>query len=439
MSAIVNQLVSAGLSPLEAERKARLFGQCESALGGEVARWFVPGRIEVLGKHTDYAGGRSLLCTAERGMCIVAAKRADRLVRITDVLSGDRLEFAFGPEISVADRGWRAYPTTVARRLARNFPSAATGADVAFASDLPRASGMSSSSVLVIGIYTVLAHINALGEQPEYTANIRSQEDLAGYLGCVENGQSFGSLSGDAGVGTFGGSEDHTAILCCRAGKIAQYSFCPVRYERSIPVPADSVFVIGASGVSASKTGNVKQRYNDLSRSARCILETANRSLGTSFATLAAAVHEPAVAEEIRSVLKMSSHSEFSPEFLTARFDQFLLESEELIPSAGDALAKADMSAFGRLVARSQSAAEHGLQNQIQQTVSLARTARELGAYASSAFGAGFGGGVWALVPRNQADTFCSAWREGYVAKFAPSARSEFFVTQAGPSLLRIE
>ena len=40
--------------------------------------------------------------------------------------------------------------------------------------------------------------------------------DLAGYLGTVENGRTFGPLAGDTGVGTFGGSEDHTAILCCR-------------------------------------------------------------------------------------------------------------------------------------------------------------------------------------------------------------------------------
>ena len=48
-------------------------------------------------------------------------------------------------------------------------------------------------------------------------------ENLVEYLGCIENGQSFGILTGESGVGTFGGSEDHTAILCARAGQISQY------------------------------------------------------------------------------------------------------------------------------------------------------------------------------------------------------------------------
>ena len=52
-------------------------------------------------------------------------------------------------------------------------------------------------------------------------ARLPSAEDLCHYLGCIENGQSCGpELPGDAGVGTFGGSEDHTAIMGCAAGRL---------------------------------------------------------------------------------------------------------------------------------------------------------------------------------------------------------------------------
>ena len=44
-------------------------------------------------------------------------------------------------------------------------------------------------------------------------------------------------LPGDAGVGTFGGSEDHTAILLCAAGELRQYGFCPTRLEAAVPFP----------------------------------------------------------------------------------------------------------------------------------------------------------------------------------------------------------
>ena len=73
-----------------------------------------------------------------------------------------------------------------------------------------------------------------MSERPEYCREVTSPESLAGYLGTVENGQSFGSLSGDRGVGTFGGSEDHTAILCCMPHQFSQYSFCPVEFRRRV-------------------------------------------------------------------------------------------------------------------------------------------------------------------------------------------------------------
>ena len=63
------------------------------------------------------------------------------------------------------------------------------------------------------------------------------------------------TLGGDLGVGTLGGSQDHTAILCSRPGELRQYGFCPVRFERSVPFPAGHKLVIGVSGIAAEKTG----------------------------------------------------------------------------------------------------------------------------------------------------------------------------------------
>ena len=63
-----------------------MFAENDRALGdGARMRWFVPGRIEVLGKHTDYAGGRSLLCAVERGFCVTAVPRDDDVMRVVDV------------------------------------------------------------------------------------------------------------------------------------------------------------------------------------------------------------------------------------------------------------------------------------------------------------------------------------------------------------------
>lgn len=442
--AIADPLVSAGMTESEAQRKARLFetleGPLPSVSGAERMRWFVPGRIEVLGKHTDYAGGRSLLCTTERGFCVAAIPRRDSVVRISDVIRRKSVEFTISPGLTIPDSGWTVYPTTVARRVARNFPGKLHGADISLASDLPRAAGMSSSSALVVAIFSVLSAVNRLPEHNDYAANIHDTEGLAGYLGCIENGQTYKSLLGDSGVGTFGGSEDHTAILGCQAGHLKQYAFCPVRWERTLAVPANCTFVIAVSGVGADKTGSARARYNRASGATKAILEIWRSVSGSEGGTLAAVVTGAEdCLDRLRSALREGASTGPNSQWLLNRFEQFWLESEVIIPKASDALARQDLRAFGELVQESQAAAETLLGNQVPETIWLAREARSLRAYAASAFGAGFGGSVWALVAKDEATKFATRWREAYERSFPQAARdSQFFASAAGPPVVRL-
>ncbi len=199
----------------------------------------MPGRIEILGKHTDYGGGRSLVAASEQGFCAVATPRSDYTFQLLDLRNpGAPVTFSITPDLAPRAGHWSNYPMTVARRLSRNFSGPLHGADVCFQSDLPPAAGMSSSSALVVLSYLILCHANRLQERDEYRVNIPSLESLAGYLGTVENGQSFAGLKGDSGVGTFGGSEDHTAILCSAPDHARQFSYCPTRLERTVPIPS---------------------------------------------------------------------------------------------------------------------------------------------------------------------------------------------------------
>src|SRR6266404_5515239 len=162
------QLVSSGLSDAQASGKARLFVEATDALremgasSDSVHYYFVPGLIEFLGKHTDYAGGRSLICALERGFCVAAAARDDDWMLITDVGRLDKVEFCISPESIPRAGHWSNYPMTVASRVAQNFPGALRGADIAFISDLPAAAGLSSSSALIIAVFASLARINSL-------------------------------------------------------------------------------------------------------------------------------------------------------------------------------------------------------------------------------------------------------------------------------------
>ena len=401
---------------------------------GEPERVFwVPGRIEVLGKHTDYAGGRSLLAATTRGFFFAVSSREDRQIQVVDAVSGERLESRVDPDVLPTVGRWSNYAETVFRRVARNFPGNLKGANIAFGSDLPLAAGMSSSSAMIVGFFLAMDAVNDFQSRPEYRQNIHTPEDLSGYLGTNENGQTFGSLVGDKGVGTFGGSEDHTAIMNCKVGNVSQYRYCPVRFEREIPLLDDYIFAIGASGVVAEKTGSAMEKYNRASRLAFEALATWNNASGANDPHLAGAV-ERVGAGAVRAELEKANHPEFSAIELVERFDHFYTENEEILPAAGDALALGDYKAFGKWVQRSQANGVSLLKNQIPETEALAALAYENGAVAASAFGAGFGGSVWALVERAGVGQFLEGWRAAYQLEYAEAVqKGSFFMTEAGP------
>lgn len=423
----------------EAQAKERLLGTCTRALSAVTSvngasTFFVPGRIEVLGKHTDYAGGRSLLCAMERGVVALSVARDDDVVRVINAHTGEQREVRLASAHGAEQGHWSAYFSTVAQRVARDFPNARRGADIAFASDLPAASGMSSSSTLVIAAFLALAESNDLEHDADYRRVVTSREVLGNYLGAVENGRSFGAFAAGAGVGTLGGSQDQTAILCCRAGMLSQYSFCPVRAEGEFPFPSDRVFVVAFSGVAAEKTANAMVRYNRASLAVSEILALGNSDSGRDDACLADASHDPS---RIRALIAASRSNDFDVQQLLDRFDQFIAESVEIIPAASRALASGDLGSFGTLVDRSQQGAERLLGNQVPETIALASLARELGADAASAFGAGFGGSVWALVSADSSAGFTRRWREKYASRFSDAARrAEFILTRPGPPAL---
>jgi len=103
----------------------------------------------------------------------------------------------------------------------------------------------------------------------------------------------------------------------------------------------------------------------------------------------------------------------------------------------GSSAAVGEVDKIGVLIDRSQDGAERLLCNQVPETIALARLARDLGAVAASAFGAGFGGSVWAMVKTDRAKDFASEWAVRYRSRFKiPQDRSAFFSTRAGPSMI---
>ncbi|MGQ0704104.1 MAG: galactokinase family protein [Gemmatimonadales bacterium] len=393
-----------------------------------VAAWFVPGRVEVLGKHTDYAGGRSLLAAVERGFCVAGRVRDGRVVVITRIPGLTRVTIELDPELPLPD-GWPRYPAVVVRRLVRDF-GITVPVELAFGSDLPPAAGLSSGTALTIGIFLPLAHANRLAEHPLYRAHLAAPEQLAEYLGCVENGRPFGPFEAAGGVGAMGGCEDQAAILSAVPGQLSQFRFLPVQFERRVSFPASHCFVIASSGVTAEKSGAARDAYNFLATSAAAIYQRWRGAGGTDPNLGDTLIRSPDALVRLRGLLA-------GEPALLARLDQFAAETLEIVPGAVRALEALDLETFGRLVDRSQAGAESGLRNQIPETIHLQRSARRLGAVAGSAFGAGFGGSVWAMVETAGAERFRQEWEAAYRVRFPKRASAaEFFVTLPGSAAI---
>lgn len=221
-------------------------------------------------------------------------------------------------------------------------------------------------------------------------------------------------------------------MLCCEPGMLSQYAFRPVRRERVVTFPEDHVLVIATSGVVAEKTGAALEKYNRAALQSRAILDAWNAATADAAPSLGDVLaRRPGAARRLAAIVTKPA--------LRDRLAQFADENETIVPAAADAFARRDYVALGTLVDRSQQNAERLLGNQVPETVHLARTARTLGAVAASAFGAGFGGSVWALVPGADAERFTRAWSSAYLAAYpARRARAEVFLTRPGPPASRI-
>lgn len=211
----------------------------------------------------------------------------------------------------------------------------------------------------MVAIFFALAGVNQVWHHPAFPHELDDPEQLAGYLGTIENGQSFGILEGDRGIGAFGGSEDHTAILCSRPGALRQYSDCPVRFQHEYLLPSGYAFAIASSGVVAEKAGPARERYNQASALAGELSGRWRIATGAHLPHLAAILHHSTSAEsQLCEIVTSTCADADRRELRIRRFEHFVAENEQIIPEAGRALAKGDLVELGRWVDRSQQAAE---------------------------------------------------------------------------------
>lgn len=376
---------------------------------------FVPGRIELFGKHVDYGGGPSLTCAVGAGITATFEPIARPMLEVEDAQTGRRTRVALRRDARASTAYGGAYIAAVARRLARDFAPLKVGVRIRTSSDLPRSSGLSSSSAFIVMLAFLVAEVNRLRERRQWKDHLATPIAFAEYCGAMETGGPWGPFAGDVGVGTRGGAQDHIAIVCGEVDAVGAYRYLPAARVARAPFPAHWSVLVSTSGVRATKSGGALADYNRASDVVRDLLALWNRNAGRLDQSLGSALRSSGDAPARLEALARNAPD--APWFL-ARIEQFRAETERIVPQAMQAFATADGPALGRLAVESQQRAETALRNQIPETMFLARSAMASGAHAASAFGAGFGGAVWAVVDTVHAEDVRARWKETYAVSF---------------------
>lgn len=150
----------------------------------------------------------------EQGITVELEDAACEIPAVTTASPGEELALIPDRPHALPAGHWGGYLQAVIDRLALNFGELRP-ARLVIDSTLPLASGMSSSSALVVAVALVLMDHNGFRERPEWQENIATVTDLAGYLACFENGLGFGSLTRVRG--STPSAAPRTTPPCCAA------------------------------------------------------------------------------------------------------------------------------------------------------------------------------------------------------------------------------
>src|SRR5579875_1814588 len=182
-------------------------------------RAFAPGRVNLIGEHTDYNGGLALPFAVRAGVTVAAAALAQPRIEVEALDLGERDSFPLAPAIPARADGWRAFVRGAVGELARAGVRP-PGARLRISGDLPRGAGLSSSAALELAL--VLALLGLAGApRPEPL-------DLARLCARIEHDW----------VGAQTGLLDQLASLCGRERHATLIDFRSLAIEQ-VPLQLD--------------------------------------------------------------------------------------------------------------------------------------------------------------------------------------------------------
>ena len=322
-----------------------------------------PGRVNLIGDHTDYNGLPVFPMALDRRIRILFRERPDARVRLASASGYGGREFTIGREIAPYPPGdWGNYGKASAQALARRFGDL-RGLDAVVGGDIPAAAGLSSSSALVVAAALALLAAN------------RIPADFAALMELLPEGEQY--------VGTRGGGMDHAVCLAGETGKALKIDFEPLVVHPT-QVPADWRFLVAHSLVRAEKSSGAREAYN--ARRESCRRALARFGPHASYLGL---LREYGVRELLERAAGM-------PDEERRRFRHVITEGDR-VEAARSAMCAADLARFGELMNASHASLRDDFEVSHPEVDRLVEALRAAGAVGARVTGAGFGGCAVAL------------------------------------------
>lgn len=365
---------------------------------GEHAVYFAPGRVNLIGEHTDYNGGHVFPCALTIGTYAVVEKRKDKKLRFYSKNFDELgiIETSLDHLVYKKDDQWTNYPKGVIKMLQEKGFSIGSGMDILYYGNIPNSSGLSSSAsleVLTGFVVSSLSHIDI------------SLTDLALLSQSAEN--KF--------IGVNCGIMDQFAVAMGKKDHAIFLNTADLSYEYA-PLNLGDIKIVIIN--TNKKRGLESSKYNE--RRSEC----------------------EAALLDLQKVLPIGSLGELTDE----QFEQYkenikdpiqrkrakhaIYENQRTI-KAVEALKRDDIQLFGHLMVQSHESLRYDYEVTGEELDTIVEAAmRQDGVLGARMTGAGFGGCAVSLVREDCIDSFIQAVGREYKGKIGYEAN--FYIVEAG-------
>lgn len=372
---------------------AKIFGDAEG-----VRTFFAPGRVNLIGEHTDYNGGHVFPCALTIGTYAAVRKRNDRKLNFYSMnfSSIGVIETSLDDLVPSKEASWTNYPKGVIWAFKERGMEIKEGFDIVVNGNIPNSSGLSSSASIEVLTGYILKSLYGFD-----VTNV----DLA----------LIGQFSENKYNGVNCGIMDQFAIAMGKEGQAIFLDTNTLEYEYTPVKLSGAKLVIACSN---KKRGLGDSKYNE--RRSEC--ETALAKIQTVKKINSLGELSEAEFEEVKAVI--------ADPVKEKRAKHAVYENQRTI-KAVDALKANDIETFGKLmIASDDSLREDYEVTGVELDTLVAESLKVDGVIGSRMTGAGFGGCTVSIVRDEAIDKFIEEVGKNYLAKIGYAA--DFYVVEVG-------